>query len=298
MLGFVLVVVLTLALVLLRFSGPATVPGGEHLLDYFPEGTTGVIECDLPRLSDLETVLPGFASKWREALIPAVGFPPLGRVRCLIDPDGALTLSRSSEVSTHLPVVSSRDLFTIGVGDRQLFLLEAPPYRITSTNPQRVFQARDFARQADRRARNGEEPSPPWPDWVKKPPEGNVPVWLCIRLDRCTLPKLPTDHLREEMSGLLTNAASNVGLLKGWMRVSETEIEVHLEVQPRSPEQAQDLRNQIQQIQERAVDYDDADVARRTVWSPLGKLLRTVKPEVRERSILLHRVIPREPPQR
>jgi serine/threonine-protein kinase len=292
MVGVVLVLVLAIYVVTLRFATPGPVPGGEHLADYIPEETTGVIECDLPRLAALEPVLPGLASKWREGLIPVIGVPPLARVRCLLDKQGVLTLSPSGETTTQLPVVSSRDLFQLDVAGRTLYLLDAPPYRLTSTDANRVRQASAYARRAARQSPR-DPVAAPWPEWVRRPPEGEVPLWFSVRLDPGTLPALPDDDLRTEMSGLIEKAAQNIGLLSGWLRVNERLIEAHLEVQPRTPELGAKLLAQIEEIQKRAIDYDDADLSRGHAWSPLGKLLRTVLPEKRERTILLRRSINR-----
>ncbi|MFQ3592609.1 MAG: serine/threonine-protein kinase [Gemmataceae bacterium] len=266
---------------------------GASLASYWPDNLIGVVEGDLARLDELEPVLPRLAGRCRDALIRAVGMPLTGRVRCLLTDQGVLALSPSGEAVTRVGMTVPGDLISLELAGRPVYLFEAPPYCLTSGEAQLVRQARDFARRSS--PRPTQTPLIPIePNWLKRLPEGQVPLWFSLQLENCPRLDWPKDELSKEMSELLEQALACSDSLYGWLRITEKQVDIYLEVKARSPEQMLTLGQLLHQIQEYAVEYDDADLPRSRVWSPLGKLMRFAQRQEQLQRFILQRTLPRD----
>jgi len=266
---------------------------GQLLSHYWPEDLIGVVECDLQRLEELEPVLPGLGERCRTALIQAVGMPQTATVRCLQTEQGWLALSPLGQAAQPPPRGRSQAPLAVEVAGQPVYVLEVPPYRLTSTRAGLVQQARDAAKRQTPRAA---EPTRDvvWPHWVIHPPAGQVPLWFCLQLELGPEPHWPQDELRQELSEQLAQAYRDIRLLSGWLHVTDNKIEMFLEVWPRRPERLRALGETLEQIQTLAIDYNDADLPRDRAWSPLGRLLRFARWEQRGERWVLHRTIQRD----
>jgi len=291
----VLASISVVAWVVLHKPAPGIDPSldGQSLSHYWPEDLIGVVECDLQRLEELEPLLPGLSERCRTALIQAVGMPHTATVRCLQTEQGWLALSPLGQAAPPPPRGRSQAPLAVEVAGQPVYVLEVPPYRLTSTRAGLVQQARDAAKRQTPRAA---EPTRDvvWPHWVIQPPDGQVPLWFCLQLEPGPEPHWPQDELRQELSEQLAQAYREIRLLSGWLQVTDKKIEIFLEVRPRRPERLTALGETLEQIQTLAIDYSDADLPRDRAWSPLGRLLRFARWEQRGERWILQRTIQRD----
>jgi hypothetical protein len=198
-----------------------------------------------------------------------------------------LTLSPSGEGTTQLPLNAEGDLYQIDVGGRALYLLDAPPYRISSPEAEMVRDAREYAWGVAQKRQD----APRWPGWLTRPERAEGPLWMAVDVERQPL----TEWGEDEMSQLMRQASERTKYLWASLRIKEEEgaganpreVEFVLELRPRRPEELAPLREGLQKIQALANDYDDAEHDKRDAWSPLSKVMRGAQIEEEEGQVRL-----------
>jgi serine/threonine-protein kinase len=291
MAGAALVFLLCGYLIFSRLGGGApAAPPGDALAQYLPDNVSGLLEYDLQKLATLDRLLPGLSGRVQKWLIPRVGLAPVSRSRTLVSSQTTLTISPQGEAETQLPRTAKGDLYQIEVGQRTLYLLETPPYRISSLEAEAVRKARDFAWGVARER----VAVPAWPGWLRPEPEPEFPLWIALDLEHFPLPAWADDPMSKRME----QASTQTKYLRMWIQTKANEaptgagdtleVDFVLQLTPREPEQLVALLQCVEQIQSEALIFDDAEPVQRDAWSPLSKLMRHSKIEAIDGQIHLH----------